>query len=122
MIQTKGNIMEDLRGFEKKYLRGLAHGLKPLVLIGREGLTAGAIRAADEGLAQHELIKIKFNDFKESEQKNALITEMADKTKSAFVGMIGHTATLYRKHADPEKREIKLPVKGGFKKKNQKTA
>jgi RNA-binding protein len=108
--------MEDLKGFEKTYLRGLAHGLKPLVLIGREGLTAGVIRAADEGLAQHELIKIKFNDFKESEQKNALIAEMADKTKSAFVGMIGHTATLYRRHADPDKREIKLPAKGGNKK------
>ncbi len=115
----KGNIMEDLKGFEKKYLRGLAHGLKPLVLIGREGLTAGATRAADEGLAQHELIKIKFNDFKESEQKKALIAEMTDKTKSAFVGMIGHTATLYRRHADPDKREIKLPTKGIIKKKPQ---
>lgn len=109
--------MEDLKGFEKTYLRGLAHGLKPLVLIGREGLTTGALRAVDEGLAQHELIKIKFNDFKDSEQKSALIAEMADRTKSAFVGMIGHTATLYRRHADPDKRAIKLPAKGGIKNK-----
>lgn len=103
--------MEDLKGFEKQYLRGLAHGLKPLVLIGREGLTAGILRAADEGLARHELIKVKFNDFKESDQKTVLIAEIADKTQSAFVGMIGHTATLYRRHADPDKREIKLPAK-----------
>ena len=111
--------MEELKGFEKAYLRGLAHGLKSLVLIGREGLTAGALRAVDEGLAQHELIKIKFNDFKESEQKNALLAEMADRTKSAFVGMIGHTATLYRRHPEPDKRAIKLPAKGGLRNKSK---
>jgi RNA-binding protein len=114
--------MEDLKGFEKKYLRGLAHGLTPLVLIGREGLTKGVIQAADEGLSLHELIKIKFNDFKESEQKTALTGELATKTKSALVGMIGHTSTLYRPQADPEKRKIKLPAKKimhkGIKRKN----
>lgn len=103
--------MEDLKGFEKKYLRGLAHSLKPLVLIGKEGLTGGTIHAVDEALSLHELIKIKFNDFKESGQKTALTEELTTKTKSSFVGMVGHTSTLYRKQADPEKRKIQLPVK-----------
>jgi hypothetical protein len=31
--------MKILEGFEKKYLRGLAHGLKPVVFIGRQGMT-----------------------------------------------------------------------------------
>ena len=103
--------MENLKGFERQYLRGLAHGLKPLVLIGKEGLTKGTISAVDEGLSRHELIKIKFNDFKDSEQKTVLTGELAASTKSALVGMIGHTATLYRQQADPEKRGIQLPVK-----------
>jgi RNA-binding protein len=103
--------MKTLKGFEKKYLRGLAHDLKPLVLIGKEGVTDGTIRAADEGLAQHELIKIKFNDFKEKEQKETLTGDLAAKTGSAQVGMIGHTAILYRPQTDPAKRRIRLPVK-----------
>ena len=64
--------MTALKGFQKKHLRGLAHGLKPIVQIGKEGITEGVIRAVDEGLLQHELIKIKFNDFKEKEQKEAI--------------------------------------------------
>ncbi len=103
--------MEDLKGFEKKYLRGLAHGLRPIVLIGKEGLTGGTIQALEEGLSQHELLKIKFNAIKESGEKTTLAAELATRTKSIMVGMLGHTATLYRQHADPEKRVIKLPVR-----------
>ncbi len=52
--------MTTLKGFQKKHLKGLAHGLKPVVQIGKEGITEGIIRAVDEGLFRHELIKIKF--------------------------------------------------------------
>ena len=104
--------MITLKGFEKKYLRGLAHDLKPVVLIGKEGITDRIVRAADEGLSQHELIKIKFNDFKEKSQKETLIGELVGQTGSEQVGVIGHTAILYRPQTDPAKRRIRLPVKG----------
>ena len=104
--------MNTLKGFEKKYLRGLAHDLKPVVLIGKEGITDGIVRAADEGLSRHELIKIKFIDFKEKKQKETLAGELVDQTGSAQVGMIGHTAILYRPQTDPAKRRIPLPAKG----------
>jgi RNA-binding protein len=104
--------MKTLKGFEKKYLRGLAHDLKPLVLIGKEGITDGTVRAADEGLSQHELIKIKFNDFKEKNQKEPLAGELVERTGSAQIGMIGHTVILYRPQTDPAKRRIQLPAKG----------
>jgi len=104
--------MKTLKGFEKKYLRGLAHDLKPVVLIGKEGITNGTVRAADEELSRHELIKIKFNDFKEKNQKETLTGELVDKTGSALIGMIGHTAILYRPQTDPAKRRIRLPAKG----------
>jgi RNA-binding protein len=104
--------MKTLKGFEKKYLRGLAHDLKPIVLIGREGITDGIVRAADEGLCQHELIKIKFNEFKEKEQKKTLTDELVDQTASALIGTIGHTALLFRPQTDPMKRRIQLPAKG----------
>jgi len=104
--------METLKGFEKKYLRGLAHDLKPVVLIGKDGITDRIVRAADEGLSQHELIKIKFNDFKEKNQKETLAGELVVRTGSAQIGMIGHTAILYRPQTDPAKRRIRLPAKG----------
>ena len=103
--------MKTLKGFEKKYLRGLAHDLKPLVLIGKEGVADGTVRAADEGLSQHELIKVKFNDFKEKEQKKTLTDVLVARTGSAQIGMIGHTAILYRPQTDPAKRQIRLPLK-----------
>jgi RNA-binding protein len=104
--------MKTLKGFEKKYLRGLAHELKPVVLIGKEGITDRIVRAADEGLCQHELIKIKFNEFKEKEQKEGLTDELVERTGSALIGTIGHTAILFRPHTDPAKRRIQLPTKG----------
>jgi RNA-binding protein len=104
--------MKTLMGFEKKYLRGLAHDLKPLVLIGKEGITDRIVRATDEGLSQHELIKIKFIDFKEKNQKETLVGELVVKTGSAQIGMIGHTAILYRPQTDPAKRRIHLPAIG----------
>jgi RNA-binding protein len=104
--------LKTLEGFEKKYLRGLAHDLKPVVLIGKEGITDGIVRTADEGLSQHELIKIKFNDFKEKNQKETLTGELVVRTGSSQVGMIGHTAILFRPQTDPAKRRIQLPAKG----------
>jgi RNA-binding protein len=98
-----------LRGFQKKYLRGLAHDLKPIVQIGKEGITDNVIRAIDEGLLRHELIKIRFIDFKEKDRKEALTEEFAGRTGSEPVGMIGHTVILYRRQADPEKRKITVP-------------
>jgi RNA-binding protein len=103
--------MKALKGFEKKYLRGLAHDLKPVVLIGKDGITDGIIRATDEGLCQHEMIKIKFNEFKEKEQKKSITGELVMRTGSALIGTIGHTAILFRPQTDPAKQRIKLPAK-----------
>jgi RNA-binding protein len=103
--------MTALKGYQKKHLRGLAHGLKPVVQIGTEGVTDAVIRAVDEGLFRHELIKIKFNDLKEKGLKEAIAGDLASKTGSEPVGMIGHTVILYRRQADPGKRKIAVPAR-----------
>ena len=102
-------IVKELKGYQKKHLRGLAHGLKPVVQIGREGVTDGVIRAVDEGLSRHELIKIRFNEIREKELKEAITVELAARTGSVAAGMIGHTVILYREHIDPERKKIFLP-------------
>ncbi len=101
--------MTQLKGFQKKYLRGLAHAIKPTVMIGQRGLTETVLRSAEEALDTHELIKVKFIEFKEKEQKEEITGRLEDHTGALRVGMIGHTAILYRPHPDPEKRSITLP-------------
>lgn len=54
--------MKELTSTQAKYLRGIAHGLKPVVFIGQKGLTDALIRSTEEAFDSHELIKIKFID------------------------------------------------------------
>jgi len=101
--------VEKLKGFEKKYLRGLAHGRKPLVLIGQKGVTPALFKAIDAALDTHELIKIKFNDFKEKDQKAAACDDIETQTGAVLVRTIGHMAIFYRPQADPDRRKIIIP-------------
>lgn len=97
--------MERLKGSQRKYLRAQAHHLKPLVIIGAKGVTDHLISAVDLALTDHELIKVKFSEFKE--EKKEVSALLAQATKSEVVGMIGNVAIFYRQHPIPEKRKIR---------------
>ncbi len=101
--------MKKLTGFQAKYLRGLAHSLKPIVFVGQKGVTEALIASTEQAFDRHELIKVKFIDFKEKQQKKEIAEAIEMKTGSLMAGMIGHIATFYRPHSDPEKRRILLP-------------
>jgi len=101
--------VEKLKGYQKKYLKGLVHGMKPLVFVGQKGLSATVTQTVDESLEKHELIKVKFIDFKEKSQKEEIIGAIEKETASELVGMIGHIAIFYRQQKDPEKRKIRVP-------------
>ncbi|HOG10315.1 MAG TPA: ribosome assembly RNA-binding protein YhbY [Smithella sp.] len=98
--------MEKLKGSQKKYLRAQAHHLKPVVMIGAKGSTTQLISSVNAALNDHELIKIKFGEFKEA--KKEISQEIAGKTKSELVGLIGNIAIFYRQNPNPERRKIKL--------------
>ena len=98
--------METLKGSQRKNLRALAHHLKPLVMIGAKGVTDQLVGSVDIALNDHELIKVKFGEFKEA--KKEISEEIAKATKSELVGLIGNIAIFYRRHPDPEKRKIKI--------------
>jgi RNA-binding protein len=101
--------VEKLKGYQKKYLKGLVHGMKPLVFVGQKGLSPTLTNAVDESLEKHELIKVKFIDFKEKGQKEKIAGVIEKETASELVGMIGHIAIFYRQQKDPEKRKIHVP-------------
>jgi RNA-binding protein len=99
--------MEQLKGSQRKYLRSQAHHLKPLVLIGRNGINKQIIGSVDLALKDHELIKVKFGEFKDA--KKEMSAEIAEASKSEVVGIIGNIAIFFRQHPEPEKRKIKIP-------------
>jgi RNA-binding protein len=100
--------MEELTGAQKKHLRGLAHHLKPLVQIGRSGLTGPVLDSIRQALDDHELIKVRLTD--PQGRKRELAEEVAGRTAAARVGLVGNVVTLYRRHLDPEKRQIEMPL------------
>ena len=102
--------MKKLTTAQQKYLRGTAHSFKPLVFIGQKGITDTVIAALDEAFDAHELIKVKFNEFKEKTEKLAIIQIIEAQTKGQLCGLIGHVAIFYRQHKDPDKRKITLPA------------
>lgn len=99
--------MEELTGAQRKYLRGMAHYLKPVVQVGKNGLTDPVIESIDKALEDHELIKVRLGDAQG--QKKEMSDQITGRTRSHWVGMIGHVLTLYRRQRDPEKRTIDLP-------------
>ncbi len=102
-------MQQTLKGYQKKFLKGLAHGLKPVVFVGQKGLTANLIDSIQQTLVTHELIKVKFVEFKDKQQKAGMAETLAVEADCQLVGMIGHNAIFYRQQTDPEKCKIQLP-------------
>ncbi len=97
--------MQQLTVKQRQYLKGLAHDLQPVVIIGNNGLTESVIKEIDLNLKAHELIKVRvLGD--EREVREAMIEEMCVATNASFVQHIGKLIVLYRVN---EKAKISLP-------------
>lgn len=95
-----------LSNAQKRYLRGLAHELKPVVLVGAKGVTPALLAELDLALEQHELLKVKIAT-DDREVRDAWIDALAGQSGAALVGRIGHVAILYRRRQ--EKPLVILP-------------
>lgn len=98
-----------LTGTQRKYLRGIAHALKPVVQVGRGGVNDGVLAATSRALADHELIKVKISA--DRDERAEMAGQLASGCDAELAGTIGTIAILYRRHPDPEKRVIELPAK-----------
>ncbi len=98
--------MIELNSKQRKLLEKAAHDLQPVVIVGGAGMTDGVIQMADKALADHELIKVKYNEYKEEKQE--LTTELCEKTSATLVRIIGNVAILYREAEKEEDRQFKL--------------
>lgn len=98
--------MTELTGKQRRLLRGLAHGLSPVVHVGKEGVTPALAAEVGRALEAHELIKVRFLEGKA--EKDRLVAELLAATGAAEAGRVGHVSILYRAHPDPKKRKVRL--------------
>jgi RNA-binding protein len=85
-------------------LKGLAQRMDATLKVGKNGLSEGFLQTVREALTHRELIKVKFDDFKD--QKKTLAPELAAKTDSILVTLIGNVVVLYRQQPEEAKRRI----------------
>ena len=93
--------MIELTSSQRKELSAQAHTLKPVVIIGQNGVTDGVVDKIETSLKAHELIKIKFLEFKD--EKTELTTEICETCKAQLVRIIGNIAIIYRKNEEKKK-------------------
>ena len=78
-----------------RYLRGKAHALKPVVMLGHKGLTDNVVAETVQALRDHELIKVRVRSADRT-QREAVLGELIGRSDAALVTRIGHVAVLYR--------------------------
>ena len=97
---------DKLSAKQRKYLKGLAHGLDPVVMVGRGALSDGVVSETQKALESHELIKVRI-DLDDGRMRREAARELSEKTGSELIGTIGKIAILYRQRA--EEPDIRLP-------------
>jgi len=94
-----------MTGKQRRHLRAIAHSLKPILNLGKQGLSQQIKNEIKAQLMDHELIKLKVLDTcpltkKECAEKLSLDTEIE------VVQIIGKTLLLFSQN--PEDPKIKL--------------
>lgn len=98
----------ELNSKQKKHLKALAHSLKAIVQIGKEGMTERVLKELDRALTDHELVKVKIP----AEDKLELVEQaekVAKETKSSLVFTLGRVATFYRRSKKKGIDKIEIP-------------
>ncbi len=92
-----------------RFLRGLAHNLDPLAMIGQHGLTSQVVKAVEDVFRHHELIKVKVQSTADVDRSETA-AELARQTSAALVQIIGRIIILYRPSKDlPPDQTIHIP-------------
>jgi RNA-binding protein len=94
--------MLSLTNVQLRDLKAQAQRLKATLKVGKEGLSPQFLAALDGVLQHHELVKVKFDEFKE--QKKELAPQLAEKSGSHLVTRVGNVVVLYRPKLVAEKQ------------------
>lgn len=97
----------DLTSKQRAHLRSLAHPLKPVAHVGKEGVTTAAVRSLEQALATREIVKIRVLEAAPEGVRETVAALTARIPHSHVVQTVGRTATLYR--PDPDAPTVRLP-------------
>ncbi len=99
----------NLSEHQKKYLRGLGHQLKPVVIVGDAGLSESVLAEYESTLDHHELIKVRVR-VGDRDTRDAIIEKLCSDSAAILIQRIGNVALLFRQNLKkkPEKR-IRVP-------------
>src|SRR5688572_22042632 len=87
-------------GRELRELKAKAQRLKPLVKLGKEGLSEPFLAALDQALNDHQLVKVKFDEFKD--QKKELTPALAASARAQIIMRVGNVVVLFRRKAEAD--------------------
>ena len=94
----------ELKETQKKRLKGLAHALKPVVMIGQHGLKDSILEELITALEYHQLIKVKIS-VGDREARNKIIQQLLSHAeKATLIQQIGNMAVFYQRN--PEKTDV----------------
>lgn len=102
--------MPDLTPKQRAHLRGLSHAVKPVLHVGKEGVTTAAVRALEQALSTRELVKVRVLEAAPEDARATAAALAARVPGTSVVQTMGRTATLYR--PDPDAPVIRLPAAG----------
>ncbi|MBI3371892.1 MAG: ribosome assembly RNA-binding protein YhbY [Betaproteobacteria bacterium] len=93
-------IASALSPAQRRELKGRAHSLSPVVLVGGDGLTQPVLDEIERALGSHELIKVRATE-SGREQRAQMIAEICERTGAQPVQVIGKMLVLYRRKPEP---------------------
>ena len=100
----------ELTSKQRAQLRGMANGLDTIVQIGKDGIGDNLVQQANEALEARELIKCRVLESAMLTAREAC-QELAKRTRSEAVQVIGTKFVLYRESHSREKKDKIVLVK-----------
>lgn len=89
-----------LTKLQKRELKSQAHALKPVVMIGNNGLSPNVLAEINLALDHHELIKVKISVGRL--EREEIAQKIIEETGADLVQIMGYNATFYREKPEEE--------------------
>lgn len=91
---------------QRQFLKGLGHSLKPVIQVGKDGLSESVLSSISKALDDHELIKI--NVLKTADLDRKIAPQLlASAVNAEVVQTLGRKILLFRRNK--KKPKIQLP-------------
>lgn len=80
---------------DRQHLKARAHALKPIIMVGNNGVSAAVNKEIDRALNDHELIKVKIQST-DREARRQMLAEICEASGAELVQSIGAIGVIYR--------------------------